>query len=62
LPVNEQIRYAVGARYKLRDSLTVGGYVNYADLGEAQNTNDRFGGKFAYNNALQLIVNLNRAI
>jgi len=36
--------------------------VNYADLGKAQITNDRFGGKFDYNNALQLIVNLNRAI
>lgn len=33
--------------------------MNDAELGEAQNTNDRFGGKFDYKNALPLIVTLN---
>lgn len=58
LPVDRQIRYAFGARYKLRDSLTVGGYVNYMDLGKARITAERFGGEFDYNNATQLIANM----
>jgi long-chain fatty acid transport protein len=58
LPVDKQIRYAAGARYKLSDSLTVGGYVNYMDLGSAQLASKRFGGKFDYNNATQLIANM----
>ena len=62
LPIDKQIRYAVGVRHKLTDSLTVGGYVNYADLGKAQISNQRFGGEFDYNNALQLITNISWAL
>ena len=58
LPVDRQIRYAVGARYALRDNLTVGGYVNYIDLGKARITGKRFGGDFDNNSATQLIANL----
>ncbi|MBK6510423.1 MAG: outer membrane protein transport protein [Haliea sp.] len=59
LPVDKQIRYAVGAQYALMDSLTVGGYVNYADLGAADIKSNRFGGEFDYNNATQIIANVN---
>ena len=59
LPVDRQIRYAFGVRYKLRDTLTVGSYVNYMDLGDARITSERFGGDFEDNNAIQLIANLN---
>jgi long-chain fatty acid transport protein len=58
LPVDKQIRYAVGAQYEIMDSLSVGGYVNYADLGSAQITSTRFGGNFDYNNATQIIGNV----
>ena len=58
LPVDKQIRYAVGAQYAISDALTVGGYVNYMDLGSAQITAERFGGDFDYNNATQLIANV----
>jgi len=59
LPVDRQVRYAAGARYALMDTLTVGGYVNYMDLGKARISAKRFGGDFDYNNATQLIVNMN---
>lgn len=59
LPVDKQIRYAVGAQYALMDSLTVGGYVNYADLFSAHIKSKNFGGKFDYNNATQIIANVN---
>jgi len=58
LPVDRQMRYAVGAQYAISDALTVGGYVNYMDLGSAQITAKRFGGDFDYNNATQLIANM----
>lgn len=59
LPVDRQVRYAAGARYALRESLMIGGYVNYMDLGKARISGQRFGGDFDYNNATQIILNLN---
>jgi long-chain fatty acid transport protein len=59
LPVDRQVRYAAGARYALHDSLTIGGYVNYMDLGNARISGRRYGGEFDYNNATQLILNMN---
>ena len=58
LPVDRQIRYAVGTQYALSESFTVGGYVNYMDLGDARINARRFGGDFDYNNATQLIANM----
>jgi long-chain fatty acid transport protein len=58
LPVDRQIRYAVGAQYVISNTLTVGGYVNYMDLGSAAIEAKRFGGDFDYNNATQLIANM----
>ena len=57
LPVDRQIRYAGGARYKLDDSLTVGGYLMYMDLGSARITGTRFGGDYDYNDAVQVAIN-----
>lgn len=59
LPVDRQVRYAAGAQYALMDTLTVGGYVNFMDLGNARISAQRFGGDFDYNNATQIILNLN---
>jgi long-chain fatty acid transport protein len=60
LPVDEQTRYAVGARYAISDTLTVGGYANYGDLGKARISSQRWGGDFGdANSALQLIANVN---
>ncbi|MEZ5571125.1 MAG: outer membrane protein transport protein [Halioglobus sp.] len=58
LPVDKQMRYAVGAQYALSNSLTLGGYVNYADLGSADIKSQRWGGDFDYNNATQIIANV----
>lgn len=58
LPVDKQMRYALGAQYALLDSLTVGGYVNYADLFAAHIKSQNFGGKFDSNNATQIIANM----
>jgi long-chain fatty acid transport protein len=58
LPVDRQIRYALGARYRPTGSITVGGYINYADLGNAKINAQRFGGDFDSNSALSLVVNL----
>ncbi len=58
LPVDRQIRYALGARFRPSESIRVGGYINYADLGNAKINAQRFGGEFDSNSALALTVNL----
>lgn len=59
LPVDRQVRYAIGSQYQLRDTLTVGGYVNYADLGRGRINKEGYGGDYQNNGVLQLAVNLN---
>ncbi|NQX87320.1 MAG: outer membrane protein transport protein [Halioglobus sp.] len=58
LPIDRQIRYALGARYHLNDSIRFGGYLNYADLGSANINAQDFGGEFNTNRALSVIINL----
>jgi long-chain fatty acid transport protein len=58
LPVGKQLRYALGAQYALRESITVGGYLNYMDMNGAEIKAQRFGGEFNDNNATQLIANV----
>jgi long-chain fatty acid transport protein len=58
LPVGKQMRYALGAQYALRESLIVGGYINYLDMDGAEIKAERFGGEFSDNNATQLIANV----
>ncbi|MEM7278689.1 MAG: outer membrane protein transport protein [Pseudomonadota bacterium] len=59
LPVDRQIRLAVGARYDLRETLSIGGYVNYAGLGKARIEAEDFGGKYDTNRMWQLIAMFN---
>jgi len=59
LPLDRQVRYAFGTRYTISDSLNVGGYVNYVDLGRARIESKRWGGEYQDNGALQLVANLN---
>ena len=59
LPVDRQVRVAFGARYDVKETLSVGGYLNYADLGKARIEANNFGGKYKDNNVLQVMVNAN---
>lgn len=62
LPVDRQVRIAVGARYAMRDNLTISGSIEYADFGTAR-INDNSGngliGDYAKNNALFFAINGN---
>jgi long-subunit fatty acid transport protein len=57
LPVDRQIRVAGGARYQLNDSIVVGGYLTYMDMGDARIKSSSFGGDFKNNEMVQLAVN-----
>ena len=59
LPLDRQLRYAAGARYQFSDTLTLGGYANYADLGKGRIDAKHFGGEYQQNAALQIAFNLN---
>ena len=53
LPVDRQVRYTGGARYRWSDAVTVGGYLNYTDLGSARISGERWGGKYGDNQVLE---------
>jgi len=59
LPVDEQIRYNAGARYHLSDSLTLGGYFNYTDLGRAKIVGNFWSGDYSSNEMYQFALNVN---
>ena len=59
LPVDRQIRYNAGARYTLRDGLTIGGYINYTDLGSAKIDARFWSGEYDKNSAIELGINAN---
>ena len=59
LPVDEQIRYNAGARYHLSNTLIVGGYVNYTDLGSAKIDSLLWSGKYSTNEMYQLSLYAN---
>jgi long-chain fatty acid transport protein len=60
LPVDKTIRYAAGASYALSNTLSVGGYASFWDLGKGQINAQRFGGDYdGANSAVQLMANLN---
>ncbi|MCB1695364.1 MAG: outer membrane protein transport protein [Halioglobus sp.] len=59
LPLDRQLRYALGAQYQMIKNLTVGGYINYADLGKARVATRFFGGDYQENGVLQLMMNAN---
>jgi long-chain fatty acid transport protein len=54
MPVDRQIRYNVGARYKFRDNLDLGGYANYTDLGSAKIKTDFWSGDYSSNSVVEL--------
>ena len=54
LPVDEQIRYNAGARYHISDALSLGGYVNYTDLGKAKIDTEFWSGEYSKNEMIQL--------
>ena len=56
LPVDQQIRYNAGARYHMRDSLVVGSYINYTDLGSAKISGDFWSGKYSSNEMFQFSI------
>lgn len=56
LPMDRQIRYNMGARYAYSDSLTLGGYLNYADLGDARIEAASYSGKYSTNEVVSLAV------
>jgi long-chain fatty acid transport protein len=59
LPIDEQIRYNAGARYHMSNTLIVGGYVNYTDLGTAKIDADLWSGEYSTNEMFQLSIYAN---
>lgn len=59
LPVDRQIRYNIGARYKLRNNLDLGGYANYSDLGSAKIETDFWSGEYSSNSVVELGIYAN---
>lgn len=59
LPSDEQIRYNAGARYHLSDTMIVGGYVNYTDLGTAKIAGEYWSGKYTTNEMYQFSMFMN---
>ncbi|MGB1139669.1 MAG: OmpP1/FadL family transporter [Halioglobus sp.] len=49
LPVDRQVRYNLGIRRAISDAMTVGGYINYTDLGSAKIRTDFWEGEFTSN-------------
>ncbi|WP_116364356.1 OmpP1/FadL family transporter [Parahaliea mediterranea] len=46
MPLDRQIHVGVGGEYQLSDALTLGGYFNYADLGNARISAAQFEGEY----------------
>ena len=59
LPVDRQIRYGFGTRYTMSDTFSVGGYINYADLGKSRIAAANYGGEYKDNGVLGLAINAN---
>ena len=57
LPIDEQIRVALGAQYDWNKRLTIGGALEYAFLGEAEITKDRLMGDFTRNDIFFFALN-----
>ncbi len=57
LPLDEQLRIAVGFTRQMRDNFAVGAYLNYVDLGDARIENTDFVGEYSSNTLLQVSLN-----
>ena len=59
LPVDRQIRFAVGAQYQWSEHVRVGGAITYIDLGDAEIDNSSvLQGEFDKNRTLMIGLNL----
>ncbi|NQX87291.1 MAG: outer membrane protein transport protein [Halioglobus sp.] len=56
LPIDEQIRFNAGTRYHFGNTLTVGGYANYTDLGSAKIDAEFWSGKYGTNDMFQVAL------
>lgn len=56
LPSDRQIHYAVGTQYSIRSDMSVGGYMNYTDLGKGRIHAEGYSGKYNNNGVLNLSV------
>jgi long-chain fatty acid transport protein len=59
LPVDEQLRIAVGFTREMRDNFSVGAYLNYIDLGDARIENADWVGEYSSNSLIQFSLNFN---
>ena len=59
MPIDRQIRYTGGARYQFRENITLGGYLNYSDLGSAKIRTERWGGEYAKNEVIEFAFYVN---
>ncbi len=59
LPVDRQIRLSGGARYQFSDTMNLGGYITYMDLGSAKIRGRNWGGEFGDNSIIAFAFNLN---
>jgi long-subunit fatty acid transport protein len=59
MPIDEQIRFAVGAQYDWSKSVNVGGAFVYADYGDAEINKPLLVGDYEKNNIYFLAFNVN---
>ncbi len=57
-PIDRQIRLSVGAEYRIRDNLVLGGALTFVDLGDGKITSPTLVGKYDDNELLFLTVGL----
>lgn len=59
MPVDRQIRFTVGAQYAKSEKLTIGGALEYADLGDAEINSSNLIGSYKNNNIFAFVINFN---
>jgi long-chain fatty acid transport protein len=59
LPIDRQIRYAVGVQHQLTEQLNLGGSFEFMDMGDAKIKSDSLRGDYQDNRVIAFAVNLN---
>ena len=59
MPIDRQVRYALGAQYKWNERVSVGGQFEYADYGSAKIDNSLLRGEYDKNAITFFAVNAN---
>jgi long-chain fatty acid transport protein len=59
MPIDRQIRFNIGAVYTKSETLTIGGAVEYADLGDADIDSSLLKGSYKDNALLAFVINFN---